>query len=112
MSHAPEKFAWTSREGISYEFVVHQMRPKWLHVPAVFLYGVRRADGGWHVLYLGQTEDLARDMPDEPHWGRAYASGATNILVCVLSNPVTRAEVHTELLRITQPRMNLQAQAA
>lgn len=112
MRTQPEQFSWTSRQGLACEFTVHEMRSTWARAPGVYLYGVRRADGTWRVLFVGHTDDLARHMPHEPNWGRAYASGATNILVCVLSNAVTREEVHTELLRATQAPLNQRLRAA
>ena len=109
----------TGQSGIEYFYTPYLFsETRWHADPANYAFGYADEVGTWHILYVGETENLLSRMRMHPQWAAAQRLGGTHVLAKL--NPgglrVRRVEerdliaryrpvLNTQHLRETKPRV-------
>jgi hypothetical protein len=77
----------------------------------VYLFAARLPNGDWNPLFIGQADNLERDIPGHEKWPWAVLLGATHVLACAVAAPAKRLSVEAEMIARLKPPLNSTPQA-
>jgi excinuclease UvrABC nuclease subunit len=97
--------------GSSYEFQLYPAGTHFRELPGVYVFTRPIANGGWHVLYVGQTHDLqgrvGSCLGTHHKYLAALAKGFTHVGVHVFQGREdARLNVESDLIAGLRPELN------
>lgn len=81
---------------------------KWYDVSGVYLFVGINPDGNLYPLYIGETESLAKRLPNHERWPEAALAGATQIHARAVPLEDDRTSLEAALIEAYSPRLNVQ----
>lgn len=99
------KLTFTGVNGEEFSFAVY---PKHISVnkgPALYSF-LKRVNGKYYVLYIGQTTDLAERLPNHHKWEEASRNGFEFLAICRSVSVRNLESAEASLIQKYKPRCN------
>lgn len=98
---------WPLGNGQTLDFTVYDSNQNWKKVAGLYIFSYQ-TQGGWHPLYVGQTDDFSSRFSNHERLQEAVNKGATHIHAVVISQALHRDKYEAMLIQHLQPIMNTQ----
>ncbi len=107
---------WPGQSGNLYAFEAYPIGTTFKQLGGVYIFCKRAANGDWHALYVGETDNfnerLNAGLQGHNAWPSCALAGATHVCVLIvrgLSAQRERLRIETELRHSLRPPFNRQA---
>lgn len=103
-----ETCAWPLGSGENLEVTIYSRNEGWYAVAGLYIFTYRAANGLWHPLYVGQTDDFSARLPSHEKLQKALQHGATHIHARIVSQESDRLLLERMLIQHLRPALNVQ----
>jgi len=97
---------WRASDGSVLSLFVCRKDELWRAVPGLYIF-VAVVEGRPCALFVGQTDNLRRDIPHHPQWAAAASMGATEVHAAQMDSATERDDWQRALIREFRPPLNV-----
>ena len=100
-----ETVTFTGSSGKTYEFTAYTADTNFKAIGAVYIF-TKEENRVYKLLYVGQTDNLGRRIPNHEKWPCARRYGVDSICVLVVRSLLSRRQIEDDLLERWNPPCN------